>query len=128
MLSVVKDESTEPKPFNASFDDFWTLWPKRVAKKDAEKLWTRLSEADRVKALVGICKWREVWLATGELRYVPNASTWLFGERWDDDLPAEWAARATHASQTAFPARPAVEARGEIPAHVREAIAKLRKT
>ena len=124
MLAMVQNIDAPPKDA-ATFDDFWTLYPKRMARKDARKAWERVSASDRIDALVSLCKWRLLWMARGEMQYVPMPATWLNGERWSDEPPAD--AVPTHASQTAFPARPAVEARGEIPAHVREAIARLRK-
>lgn len=106
----------------ATFDDFWTLYPKRVAKRDAEKSWARLTEADRLAAVVGVAKWRKVWMARGEMQYVPHASTFLNGARWEDELPAEQV--STYAAHA--PAKLNTAERGEMPEEVRALLAKLR--
>ena len=123
MLSVVADVDRTHEDI-ATFNDFWTLWPKRVARMEAERAWQRLSSVQHVEALTALVSWRSVWLARGELQYVPNASTWLNQQRWTDELPETWANRPH--SHTPFPER-VDEARGVMPDSVRAAIAKLRR-
>lgn len=106
----------------ATFADFWLLYPKRMAKKDAERAWAKLGEADRVAALTGLVTWRRVWLERDEMQYVPFPATWLNGERWTDELPAA----ASHASHVQAQ-MPTDKGRSEMPAHVRELIARLKK-
>src|SRR5574343_1375842 len=122
LLNIVKQEATPPATEAVTFDDFWTLYPKRVARKDAVKAWTRMTLADRVDALVALVDWRRVWLARGEMEYVPHPATWLNGERWTDELPVDCAPR--HASHA--PAKPQDDApRGAMPESVRLALAKV---
>jgi hypothetical protein len=108
----------------ATFADFWTLFPKRIARMEAEKSWSRLSPAQRVDALVGLCAWRPVWIAENRLQFVPNASTWLNQQRWTDELPDQWA--VSHASHVPF-AKTEPGKREPMPEHVKAAIARLRK-
>ena len=118
MGDVVAIDREEDK---ASFDDFWTLYPKRVAKKDAEREWKKIDASLYPHILERLYHWRRVWLERGELQYVPYASTWLHGERWEDELPA-----TTHAPHV--PAKPPEPGpRQAMPAYVREMIANLRK-
>jgi hypothetical protein len=121
MLNLVKQE--EPAKQEADFATFWLLYPRRVAKRAAEKAWSRMTPAERYDAIVALVEWAKVWRAM-EIEFVPHASTWLNGARWEDELPTNNA--PTHASHV--PAKPhlAVE-RGEMPAGVREAIARLRR-
>ncbi len=108
----------------ATFDDFWTLYPKRIARKEAERQWNRLSEANKVEALTALLGWRKVWLARGELQYTPNAGTWLHQERWTDELPADALPRsAAHAPAVL----PADVPRGQMPDEVKAMLAKLRR-
>ena len=109
-----------------NFGAFWLLYPKKVAKFDAEKAWKKLSEADQLAAIVGLVPWRRVWMQRGELQYVPHAATWLNGHRWEDELPEQWAQGAAHASH-APAVLPETGRSTEMPAHVRAALAKLRK-
>jgi hypothetical protein len=63
-------------------------------------------------------------MARGDLHYVPHASTWINGERWDDELPPGYARPAQRAPGTAVAAQEAP--RREMSAQVREMLAKLR--
>jgi hypothetical protein len=116
------ENNSDPEKWN-TFDTLWTLYPRRVARKDAEKAWMRLDEKQRADAIEALVAWRKIW-AQKDIQYIPHASTWLNGERFYDELPVNNA--PTHASHV--PAKPhlAVE-RGEMPASVRDAIARIRK-
>lgn len=72
-----------------TFADFWLLYPRKVKRKDTERMWGRLSDKQRLEAVVGLVPWRAYWLKKEELEYVPHPSTWLHGERWTDELPRE---------------------------------------
>ncbi|WP_335944463.1 helix-turn-helix domain-containing protein [Pseudomonas sp. G166] len=84
----------EPKPTVISdtaegFEQFWKLYPKKKGRKDAAKAWAKLKPNDELRqtlitALGSHCL-SEDWAKDGG-RYVPNASTWLNGERWTDEL------------------------------------------
>ena len=112
------DEDEQP-----TFAAFWLLYPKRVAKVEAERQWNRLSAADQLDAIIGLVAWRQVWLKRGEMQFVPHASTWLHQQRWTDELPEQWAANS-HASHQ--PAEIKATERGVMPDHVKALIAKLR--
>lgn len=103
----------------ATWDDFWTLYPRRVAKKDAQKAWAQMSEAQRMSAVVACANWRKIWAAK-DAEYLPYPASWLRGERWEDELPSS----VSHASHV--PAQSQEQKRGEMPAHVRELLARLR--
>ena len=121
MLNVVPIAEPVAEP---TFADFWLLYPKRIAKMEAEKAWNKISDAQRVEALTALTAWRSVWIADGRLQFVPNASTWINQQRWSDELPESWG--ASHAShlQAAMPER---GAKAAMPDHVRALLAKLRK-
>jgi hypothetical protein len=106
----------------ATFDDLWCIYPRRVAKRDAMKAWDRLTPAQQMAAVVAAADWRRVW-AGKDLQYVPHASTWLNGWRFEDELPPEFTAR-TAAQQAAQLPEPT--ARTTMPEHVRALLAKLR--
>jgi hypothetical protein len=112
-----------------NFDDFCLLYPKRVARKDAERAWNRLTATDKADALTALVVWRREWIKRGEMQYVPNGATWLNGERWTDELPAP-VHTVAHASHVAVSSAGASDAsatsRGAIPDHVRAVIEKLR--
>jgi len=124
MLAIVKP-AEQSAPDVATFDDFWLLYPRRVAKREAEKVWARMSSADRMAAVVAMVDWRRVWLARGDDRYTPHASSWLNGARWEDELPSEFVATPMHGSHVAAKL-PEVGAMSVMPEKVRAALAKLR--
>jgi len=67
------------------FDQFWSAYPKKAAKKDAKKAWGQIQK-DRppldtlLEAIRRQSKGRQ-W----QEGIYPNAATWLRGERWNDE-------------------------------------------
>ena len=51
----------EPK-----FDDFWLLWLKKVKRKEAERLFLRLRDEQKMSAIVAAAEWRPLWLGRGD--------------------------------------------------------------
>ncbi|AZL69224.1 helix-turn-helix domain-containing protein [Pseudomonas oryziphila] len=99
--SHLSEPVNEPKPTCTSvadgFDQFWKLYPKKKSRKDALKAWNKLNpgagqQATMIAALANHCVSRD-WAKDGG-QYIPNAATWLNGERWLDVLqPAAGTAR-----------------------------------
>jgi hypothetical protein len=77
-----------------TFGDFWKQYPKKEKKLEAERAFLRLSEKDRDHATtilpLHIAHWRKKYGADQKgkfpVTYVPHASTWLNGRRWEDEL------------------------------------------
>lgn len=124
-MSITPLRAIENTSDAATFDDFWLMYPKRMARRDAEKAWARVSPEERVAALVALVKWRRVWLARGEIQYVPHAATWLNGARWDDELPEQAQMGPQHASHVAA-TMPEQAERGAMPQEVRDLLTKLK--
>jgi len=117
--TAVIDEDEQP-----TFAAFWLLYPKRVAKFEAERKWRQLTPSDQLAAIIGLVAWRQVWLQRGEMQYVPYASTWLHQHRWEDELPEQWSSTG-HASHA--PAKmPESGERTRMPEGVKALIAKLK--
>ena len=71
------------------FEQFWKLYPKKKSRKDAVKAWAKLKPNEElhqtlITALGSHCV-SEDW-TKDQGRYIPNASTWINGERWTDEL------------------------------------------
>lgn len=66
------------------FEDFWTHYPRKDAKRAAIKRWDHLSAADRRKAVAGA---RQYALAVkGRPRdKIKLPDGWLLGRRWEDE-------------------------------------------
>jgi hypothetical protein len=70
----------------AIFDHLWSVYPKKVGKGQARKAFNaalRKADYDKIhSALIDYVK-----ASTGkDKKYLPHLSTWLNGERWDDEL------------------------------------------
>jgi hypothetical protein len=74
------------------FDDFWTLYPRKCAKADAEKAFRRITWTADLWATVMAALRRqrksEQW-KEGSGRFIPYPATWLRGYRWEDELVCE---------------------------------------
>lgn len=121
MLQLVPDEL--PQEHEDLFPDFWLLYPRKQAKKDARLAWDRIPYTRHVEILTALVEWRRVWIARGEMEFVPYPATWLNGERWEDELPQT--NRPTAAAHVRFE-RSEPPAKGEMPEHVRTYLAKLK--
>lgn len=67
-----------------TFETFWKRYPRKVAKKTARKVFERaLKEATADEIMAGL----ENFLnhLPDEARFIPHASTWLNGGRWQDE-------------------------------------------
>lgn len=73
---------------HVSFENFWSLYPRKVEKKKAEDKWNKLDEEIQMVILSDLPK-RTVedrqWLAG----YIPHPTTYLNGERWNDEIATE---------------------------------------
>jgi hypothetical protein len=96
MLKLV---STEENPSTEdSFTRFWQLWPKRVAKAEAQKAWKKLGWEDKARALSALPDHISVWAERGDAQFIPYPASWLNGRRFEDELnvaleikPCHWA-------------------------------------
>jgi hypothetical protein len=120
-LELVKDKEAAIED-RVTFDDFWTLYPKRMEKKRCEKLWARMTPRQQMDAVVACAAWQRVWQAQ-EWCYLKYPGTWLFNECWTDELPLEFRAQSSSHLQATLPASPE---RSEMPENVKALLAKLR--
>lgn len=75
----------------ASFDTFWSAYPKKVGKGKAREAWAKLRPGKALAAeiLGAVHRQRGCadWLRDGG-RYIPNPATWLNQHRWEDEPEA----------------------------------------
>ena len=70
-----------------SFDEFWKQYPRKIAKRVAEKSWLRLKKEEQDAALEALQTHLEYWRKAGtEKEYIPHPSTWLNQARWEDEI------------------------------------------
>lgn len=72
----------------AQFAQFWAMYPRRVAKRDAEKMWIRLTRQEQQDAIKALPAHIRYWQQAGRtMETTPHAATWLNGHRFEDELP-----------------------------------------
>ncbi len=70
-----------------AFERFWQLYPRKVAKMDAQKAWRTMTDSQRFAALESIPIHVRYWqLAGTQKEYLPYPASWCRGERWTDEL------------------------------------------
>ena len=79
----------QPKPKSDNrFNEFWLAYPRKDAKKDAQKVWDKLNPDEILfKDIMGgleRAKKSRDWIKDAG-QYIPYAATWLNGERWKDE-------------------------------------------
>jgi hypothetical protein len=72
------------------FDEFWALYPRKVAKAVAKKAFARLTEQQQLDACKALDDHIIYWdIKEIEIEFIPHPSTWLNQERWEDELVIE---------------------------------------
>lgn len=71
------------------FEQFWTAYPRHIAKKNAQKSWDKLSMTPellkQILDAVAANRNSEQWQKDGG-KYIPHPATWLNAERWNDEI------------------------------------------
>ena len=68
------------------FDEFWELYPRKVSKGHARLAFKKACEKEEASViLVALHKFIKV-MEHKEKQFIPHPTTWLNGERWDDDI------------------------------------------
>lgn len=82
------------------FQTFWCSYPKKVSKGQALRTWKKLSRAGDLPSLdtlISAVKAQEKGgQLSGDKQFVPNASSWLNGERWLDEVVPRASEPADH--------------------------------
>jgi hypothetical protein len=73
-----------------SFDELWGMYPRKVAKRVAQKSFERLTPAERALALAVMPNHITYWKTQDtQLAYIPHLATWLNQYRFDDEIVIE---------------------------------------
>lgn len=79
-----REETEERITTYVHFDDFWSIYPKKVDKKKAQEKWDRLKPDDDLFAAINL------HLSTAysdtPKNFIPNPTTYLNGEKWNDEI------------------------------------------
>jgi hypothetical protein len=75
-------KETSKKTSNDRFDEFWNLYPKRIAKADALKAWNKALKRKTADELIGLTKaYSESKLP--DMTYIPYPASWLNKELYE---------------------------------------------
>ena len=66
-----------------TFEKFWEFYPKKRARADAEKAWTKAIKRKPASEIIELAKAYSQGKLPAE-EYIPNGSTWLNNNRWED--------------------------------------------
>jgi hypothetical protein len=70
---------------NRLFDEFWKLYPRKVAKKKAEQVFKNKKEKELI--IEQLKKHIQIWKnQKTEITFIPHPATWLYQERYKDRL------------------------------------------
>ena len=73
-----------------SFQDFYSLYPRKMARKDAERAWNKLTPTQQAECLEALPNYLKYWkLKETQKDYIPYPQTFLNQERWTDELDLE---------------------------------------
>lgn len=69
------------------FNEFWSAYPKKVGKKDAQRAFAKVPKAEWPKLIPAVERQKKSkqW-QKDDGQYIPNPSTWLNQGRWDDEV------------------------------------------
>jgi len=80
----------------SSFEQFWSSYPRKIKKKETLLIWQRKNLDLKIEEiLTGLNHYKqsEQWCRDGG-KFIPHPTTWLNGERWNDEILQKKTARA----------------------------------
>jgi hypothetical protein len=85
------------------FSEFWKAYPRKVGPANAKKTFAKINPDEELmkKILHAIEQQKRIVWKDKDSQYIPHPSTWLTGERWEDEVssfgkPVSAAERATN--------------------------------
>jgi hypothetical protein len=73
-----------------SFDELWWMYPRKVAKRVAQKSFQRLTQTEQAQALEAMPNHINYWKSQDtQLAYIPHLATWLNQYRFEDEIVIE---------------------------------------
>ena len=77
--------------WETSFEQWWKMQPRKVAKDKARKLWQKMTDSERDLAIEVMPYHVEHWRASKtEAKFIPHPPTWLNQRRWEDELVSDY--------------------------------------
>jgi hypothetical protein len=91
-VNVKVKEKVKAKANDDVFEVFWKAYPRKVAKGEARKAWSKIQDPDTLlpKILETLSAWTNSpdWTKDNR-KYCPHPAKWLNDGRWDDEPPTK---------------------------------------
>ena len=88
--------------YRESFEEFWNAYPRKTDKGGAAKAFDKARKRTSERTLIAAAARLAADPNLPEAQYIPHATTWLNGSRWDDGpLPPRSDGRRRNADDTA---------------------------
>ena len=84
-----KRKSKDKNNRSNGFDLFWSVYPKKVKKKQSAAKWKTKHLADKADMIITDVQNRIANDARWKAGYIPDPTTYLNGERWDDEIETQ---------------------------------------
>lgn len=85
-FNLAKEKQYQEDLAESWFAEFWSLYPRHVGKAAALKAWKRAATSERIKdEIMAGLRAQLRTMITMDKCFIPHASTWLNGKRWEDD-------------------------------------------
>ena len=76
--------------YSKGFNEFWNYYPRKQNKGKAMDAWTKMGcEKDVELIIQAIQSQNKTVFRDKEIQFIPLASSWINGERWDDETSSE---------------------------------------
>jgi hypothetical protein len=73
-----------------TFQDFYSLYPRKMGRKEAERSWNRLTPAQQAECLEAMPNYIKYWkIKQTQKDFIPYPATFLNQERWTDEIDLE---------------------------------------
>lgn len=92
-VDVNEDIKHTSESYDSDFLEFWKLCPRKDDKKKASKAWNKLSKTKKEKAKKDIA----IRYGDTDKKYIPLPSTYINGERWNDERPDSFTSNDNYA-------------------------------
>ena len=82
-----------------NFTSFWAVYPKRVSKKEARRVWAKINPSPLLaEEILTALAWQVPHFKWGgeKAEYAPYPASWLNGERWKDERPRTGGTVSSH--------------------------------
>jgi hypothetical protein len=73
-----------------TFNNFYSLYPRKMGRKDAERAWNRLTPVQQTECLDAMPNYLKYWKIKETAKdFIPYPASFLNAERWTDEIDIE---------------------------------------